>query len=107
MHQQNRKVQLGQCLQKLIATIVENYDKNTLFKFTKIDIKDGFWRLSVSDIYAWNFCYVIPQAKKEKYIECIKVMLPNCLQWGGVNHHCYYSHHQKQQDMSLIHYYMS
>ena len=34
-------IQMGQCLQKLIATLTEKYDKNTPFKSEKLDIKDG------------------------------------------------------------------
>ena len=60
-------IQLGQCIQQLISTLENNYDKDTPFKFAKIDIKDGFWRLVVSDTYAWYFCYVLPQANKKKY----------------------------------------
>ena len=59
-------MQLGQCVQRLIATLTDNYDDNTPFKFEKIDIKYGFWRLAVSDIDAWNLCYVLPKANKVK-----------------------------------------
>ena len=75
-------IYLGQCVQQLIATLAENYDKNTPLKFAKLDIKDGFWRLLVSDTDAWNLCYVLPQVHKVKNIEDIEVVLPNCLQMG-------------------------
>ena len=75
-------IQLGQCVLQLIATLVENYDGNTRFKFSKLEIKDGVWRLAVSDTDAWNFCYVIPQANNVKNIEDIKVLVKNCLQMG-------------------------
>ena len=41
-------IQLGQCEKQLIVTLADNYDKKTPFRFSKIDIKDGFWRLVVS-----------------------------------------------------------
>ena len=52
-------VQLGQCVQRIIALLADNYDPNQPFLFSKLDIKDGFWRLAVSDENAWNFCYVL------------------------------------------------
>ena len=73
-------IHLGQCVQLIVATLVDNYEENTPFKFAKLDIKYGFWRLEISDIDAWNLCCVIPQAKKVKNIEDIKVVVPNCLQ---------------------------
>ena len=75
-------IQLGQWLQQIIATLADNYDENAPLKFAKLYIKDGFWRLAVSYIDTWNFCYVIPQAKKVKNIEDIEVVVPNCLQMG-------------------------
>ena len=53
-------IQLGQYVQRIISTLTDNYDETTPFKFAKIDIKDEFWRLEVSNTDAWSFCYVIP-----------------------------------------------
>ena len=69
-------IQLRQCVQHLIATLVDNQDINTPFNFTKLDIKYGFWRLAVIDTGAWNFCYMLSQDNKEKN-EDIKVVVPN------------------------------
>ena len=38
----------------------DNYNLDFPFIFTKLDITDGFWRLVVSHLQAWNFCYVLP-----------------------------------------------
>ena len=54
-------IQLGQCVQRLIATLAENYDENTPLRFSKIYIKDGCWSLAVSDTDVWKFCYMLPQ----------------------------------------------
>ena len=64
----------------IIATLADTYDENTPFRFLKLDIKDGFWSLAVSETYAWNFCYVIPQFNKSQNIKYIKVVFPNFLQ---------------------------
>ena len=61
---------------------MDNYDKNTPFKLEKLEIKDGFWRLVISNTDAWSLCYVLPQANKVKNIEDIKVVVKNCLQMG-------------------------
>ena len=73
-------IYLGQFVQRLIATLAEYYDKKKPFRFSKLDIKDGFWRMADSDTDAWNFCDVIPQINKVKNIEDTKVLVPNCLQ---------------------------
>ena len=73
-------IQLGQCVQRLATTLADNYDEKIHFKFAKLDIKYGFCRLAVSDIYSCNFCCVFPQANKVKNIDDIKRVVPNCLQ---------------------------
>ena len=52
--------QLGSTLKRLVAVMADNYNLNLPFLFTKLDIAEGFWRLVVSHLQAWNFCYVLP-----------------------------------------------
>ena len=73
-------IQMEHCAQQLITSLAENYNKKTPFRFAKIYIKDGFWRLEFSDTSEWNFCYVIPQVNKIENIEDIEVVVPKCLQ---------------------------
>jgi hypothetical protein len=74
--------QLGLCLSRLIANMADNYDRNAPFMFTKLDIKDGFWRMRVSDADAWNFCYVLPSLKDNDTAENWDIVVPNSLQMG-------------------------
>ena len=75
-------VQLGQCVQRIIALLADNYDPDQPFLFSKLDIKDGFWRLAVSDENAWNFCYVLPSFEPVADIDDTLIVVPNCLQMG-------------------------
>ena len=75
-------IQLGQCVQRLIALLADNYDPNQPFLFSKLDIKDGFWRMAVNDENAWNFCYVLPSDDPNVDIDDVKIVVPNCLQMG-------------------------
>ena len=77
-------VQLGSSLRRIIATLAKNFNTSRPFKFSKIDIKDGFWRLIVSAEDAWNFCYVLPRAdgKLEEDINNIEIVVPHSLQMG-------------------------
>ena len=75
-------VQLGKCVQQLIATLATTVTNKTPFKLPKLDIKYGFWRLEASEKDAWNFCYVLPQVEKVKTIEDIELVVQNCLQMG-------------------------
>ena len=65
-------IQLVQCVQWLITIPADSYDKNTPFKFVKLDIKDSFCRLAVSNTYSWNLCYVLPQANKVKILKTLR-----------------------------------
>ena len=51
--------QLGSTLKHIIAVMVDNYNTDFPFLFTKLNISDGFWRLVVSHFQAWNLCYVV------------------------------------------------
>ena len=76
-------VQLGQCLHRIIATMADNYDPDRPFLFSKLDIKDGFWRVAVSDDAAWNFCYAMPQTEEnDTNLDNINIVVPNSLQMG-------------------------
>jgi hypothetical protein len=77
-------VQLGNCcVQRLIALLADNYDQAKPFKFAKLDIKYGFWRLATNNADAWNLCYVLlPQFKPVENVEDTLLVVPNCLQMG-------------------------
>lgn len=76
--------QLGQVLKRIIAIMADarKKDADSIFRFAKLDIKDGFWRLGVSDADAWNFCYVLPSLTEVENIEDIEIVVPNSLQMG-------------------------
>ena len=44
-------VQTGECFQRLIAFLADNYDPVQPLLFSKLDIKDGFGRLAFNDEY--------------------------------------------------------
>ena len=76
-------VQLGLCVKRLIHTLEKNYDPNKPFKFCKLDIKDGFWRMVVNTKDSWNFCYVLPNINKTKEnLNDTILVVPNSLQMG-------------------------
>ena len=76
--------QLGEVIKRILHTMAQarKDDPTQVFHFAKLDIKDGFWRLAVSDQAAWNFCYVLPSLDKTKSIEDIEIVVPNALQMG-------------------------
>ncbi len=74
--------QLGSVVRRLVATMADHYDPNKPFAFSKLDIKDGFWRLAVNDSDAWNFCYVLPQEGGYDDLDDTLIVVPNCLQMG-------------------------
>ena len=79
---QESMAQLGLCLKRLVALMADNYDPQKPFVFSKLDIKDGFWRMRVSNKEAWNFCYALPTVKPIINDDDIEIVVPNSLQMG-------------------------
>jgi hypothetical protein len=81
-------VQLGNCVQRLIALLADNYDPANPFKFAKLD-KYGFWRLATNkNADAWNFMWKTPCWSSQ-----------TACRWAGANHRHSFVQHQKQQGM--------
>ena len=74
--------QLGLTIHRLINKMAEYYSASHPFMFSKLDIKDGFWRLAVNDVDAWNFCYVLPASTPSDDLDDTEIVVPNCLQMG-------------------------
>ena len=79
---QQSMAQLGLALKRMVATMADNFDPDRPFKFAKLDIKDGFWRMAVNDENAWNFVYVLPSENKNVALDDIELVVPNSLQMG-------------------------
>jgi hypothetical protein len=73
---------LGRVLQRIIHTLSSNYNPKAPFKFAKCDIKDGFWRMTVSEEDSWNFCYVLPPPSKNTPLDELEIVVPQSLQMG-------------------------
>ena len=74
--------QLGSVIRRIVALMADHCDPKRPFKFSKLDIKDGFWRMAVNDEAAWNFCYVLPSDDQNVDIDDIQIVVPNSLQIG-------------------------
>ena len=74
--------ELGKALQRILARMADARKTDRTLWFTKLDIKDGFWRMIVSDNDAWNFCYVIPNDDPNATIDDTSIVVPNSLQMG-------------------------
>ncbi len=79
---QKAMAELGQVIRRIICFLAENFDPEKPFKFTKIDIKDGFWRMVVAPEDAWHFCYTIPPASDDEDLLDRLIVVPSSLQMG-------------------------
>ena len=79
---QKAMAQLGSVLKRIIYQMGTNFNPDKPFMYSKVDIKDGFWRLMVNAANAWHFCYVLPPLKGKVKIEDIEIVVPNALQMG-------------------------
>ena len=70
--------QLGLVIPRIIWTLA-TAPSSTPFSFVKFDIKDGYWRMAVSDRDAWNFAYVLPPLQPN---DPVMLVIPAALQMG-------------------------
>ena len=75
-------VQLRKVVCRIIHMMAEHGHHCHPFKFTKLDVKDTFWRMAVADNNAWNFCYVLLSLQERKLLEDVEIVVPNSLQMG-------------------------
>ena len=75
--------QLGSVLKRIVALLADHRTSGTIFQFSKLDIKDGFWSLVVNKNDAWNFAYVSPSKTKTKQdVDNTIIVVPHSLQMG-------------------------
>ena len=75
---QQSMTQLGKVLPRLIAAIAHAPVEDGNIVFSKLDIKDGYWRMIVKEGQHLNFAYVLPDKKGER----IRLVIPSALQMG-------------------------
>ena len=76
---QHAMYELGNVIPRIIWTMATAPDNGISFLFTKIDLKDGYWRMVVDAEQAWNFAYVLPRLDEN---EEIQLVIPDALQMG-------------------------
>jgi hypothetical protein len=57
---QHAMYELGNVITRLIWAMATSNNNVTPFLFTKVDLKDGYWRICVNANDAWNFAYILP-----------------------------------------------
>ena len=62
-----------------IVWVLAKADPNLPFLISKIDLKDGYWRMCVSKENAWNFAYILLKLSKD---EPTQLVVPDALQMG-------------------------
>jgi hypothetical protein len=71
--------ELGNVIPQIIWTMKLSKDTTTPFMFSKVNLKDGYWRMAVNEEDAWNFAYVLPGASPHNTIQLV---IPDALQIG-------------------------
>jgi hypothetical protein len=74
---QEAMFELGNVIPRIIWTMALSNDTTTPFMFSKVNLKDGYWRMAVNEADAWNFAYVLPGAGPH---EPIQLVIPDALQ---------------------------
>ena len=76
---QHAMFELGNVIPRLIWSMAHAPDNGVPLLFTKIDLKDGYWRMVVNEDNAWNFAYVLPKLKPT---DKTQLVIPDALQMG-------------------------
>jgi hypothetical protein len=71
--------ELGNVLPRLIYAVTTASDGRSPILFSKLDVKDGYWRMVVPEDDEWHFAYVLP---KEHPDEPTRLVIPSSLQMG-------------------------
>ena len=79
---QKAMCQLGNVLPRIIHKLAKHFNLSRPFKFSKVDIKDGFWRMAVSPENAWHFCYSIPPKTPDEPLDDRLIVVPTALAMG-------------------------
>jgi len=76
---QHAMFELGNVIPRIIWAMALSKDESTPFLFSKVDLKDGYWRMAVNAEDAWNFAYVLPGGAPG---DRIQLVIPDALQMG-------------------------
>ncbi len=79
--------ELGNVLPRLIYAVATAPDAKGPILFSKLDIKDGYWRMVVPEEDEWHFAYVLP---KEHPDEPTQLVIPSSLQMGWCDSPAYF-----------------
>lgn len=76
---QHAMYELGNVIPRIIWEMAKAPEYGIPLLFTKIDLKDGYWRMVVDEDDAWNFAYVLPKLDDNKETQLV---IPDALQMG-------------------------
>ena len=76
---QHSMYELGNVIPRIIWNMAKAPNTGVPILFSKIDLKDGYWRMVVNEADTWNFAYVLPSLNPGDDIELV---IPDALQMG-------------------------
>lgn len=76
---QHAMYELGNVIPRIIHALAAAPNTGIPFLFSKVDLKDGFWRMAVNERDAWNFAYVLPPLDPN---DDPVLVIPDSLQMG-------------------------
>jgi hypothetical protein len=77
--------EIGNAFRRILNLLFEA-ESDEIVMLSKIDLSDGFWRMLVEALGAWNFCYVMPDPPGSP----IRIVVPSALQMGWAESPAYF-----------------
>ena len=97
---QHSMKELGRVLERLVSLMAVAPSNSPDFRFSKLDIKDGFWRVKVTEQDSWIFCYVLPPKiiNGNVSLDDIRIVVPDSLQMEWTESPSFSALRQKRQE---------
>jgi hypothetical protein len=80
--------ELGNVLPHIIYAVRMAHESKGPILFSKLDIKDGYWRMVFPAEDEWNFAFVLPKANPQ---EPTTLVIPASLQMGWIDSPAFFS----------------
>ena len=97
---QHSMKELGRVLERLVSLMAVAPSNSPDFRFSKLDIKDGFSRVKVTEQDSWIFCYVLPPKiiNGNVSLDDIRIVVPDSLQMEWTESPSFSALRQKRQE---------
>ena len=89
--------ELCRVIERMVSLMAASPTDSPDFLFSKLDIKDGSWRVKIDENDVYHFCFVLPPENGKEILDINKVtiIIPGSLQMGWTESPPFFVQQQK------------